>query len=93
MSRPPIHRHDAAAGDLVLRRGEETDGRRNFLDLGPGVVIRLRHGGAVRRRVQDRGRDRVDQDPVFDDFFGERGRERGDRRLARRRASSPSRTG
>src|SRR3989442_5830346 len=53
----PVHRHDGAAADLVLRRGEEQDGRGDLLDLRPFGVVGLRHGGVVLRRVPYRRRD------------------------------------
>ena len=40
-SRPPIDRHHAAAGDLVVGRGQEQDRRRDLLDLGPGRIVGL----------------------------------------------------
>ena len=79
-----IDRHDRAARDRVLRRGEEQNRRRDFLDLGPGRMVGFRHGGAVRGRVHDRGRDRVDQDAELGHLLGERDRERHDRGLAGR---------
>jgi len=61
-SRPSIDRHHAAAGDLVVGRSQKQDRGGDLLGLGPGRVVGLRHGGAIGRRVHDRGRDRVDQD-------------------------------
>ena len=43
----PVHRHDGAAGDAVVRRGQEQDRRRDLLDLRPsaksafGMALRL----------------------------------------------------
>ena len=80
----PIHRHDGAARDAVVGRGEKQDRRRHFLDLRPGVEIGFRHRLAIGRRIHDRGRHRIDQNAVFGDFLGQRHGERGDARFGDR---------
>ena len=57
-------------------------GRR--VEAHPFGEIRLRHRLAVGRRVECRRRHRVDQNAVALQLFGERDRDRRDRRLARR---------
>ncbi len=81
-SRPSVDGDHGAAGDAVLRRGQEQDGCRDLLDLRPGGMVGLGHGLAVRRSVEGRRRDRVHQYSGLHDLLGQREGHGGDRGLA-----------
>src|ERR1700704_1116566 len=67
-----VHRYDSSTRHLVLRRRQEHDRRRDFLDLRPSIEIRLRHRLTVGRCIHDGGRDRVYQNIVLRDLLAER---------------------
>src|SRR4030095_11594430 len=50
-SRLAVDGNNCSSSDLVFRGREEQDGCRHLFHLRPNFVIRLRHGGAVRRCV------------------------------------------
>ncbi len=60
----PVHRHDRSARHGISGRGEIGNRARDLRRLGPRRKIRLGHGAAVRRCVDGRWRDGVDQDAV-----------------------------
>src|SRR5207249_12220850 len=67
-----VHRYDSSTRHLVLRRRQEHDRRRDFLDLRPSIEIRLRHRLTVGRCIHDGGRDRVYQNILLRDLLAKR---------------------